>query len=240
MRTKLFLGCTTLFFAQLTHAGLILNGGFETNDGMNSFSGWLEGVQAGGQNNWWAQSGTNAPVNAFTVPAPPQGRFAAMTDGPGPSSEVLLQSFTVPLGAISVILSFDYFILNPVSDFIIPNSLDFTAGPNQQARVDILDAGAGPFDLNAAVVLNVLQTNPGDPNGTSATTYTPLVLDITSSVTPGSSYQLRFAEVDTQGQLLFGVDDVQINAAVPEPEAFALLAAGLGFIFLKRKPWVHA
>jgi hypothetical protein len=32
------------------------------------------------------------------------------------------------------------------------------------------------------------------------------------------------------------VDDVQINVAVvPEPEAFTLIAAGLGFLYLKRK-----
>lgn len=238
---RLVFCCLTVLTAR---AGIIVNGGFELNDGVNSFTAWTVAVQPGGQNNWWAQTGTNAPVNVFTVPAPPELQFAAMTDGPGPSSEALLQSFTVPLSATAVDLSFDYFILNPNSDFIAPDSLDFTAGGNQQARVDILTAGAGAFDLDSAVVLNVLQTNPGDPNGTAATGYTSFSLDVTASLTPGATYQLRFAEVDTQGQLLFGVDNVQINGApvdgdpspVPEPGNLLLVATGvLGLGWFRRR-----
>jgi hypothetical protein len=232
--TKFVRIALSCLFTLAARADILTNGGFETNDGANSFSGWSVIVQSGGQNNWWAQSGTNAPVNIFTVPAPPEGQYAAMTDGPGPSSEVLTQTFTVPLDATLVNLSFDYFILNPNSDFINPDSLDFTTGGNQQARVDILAAGAGAFDLDSAVVLNLLQTNPGDPNGTSATGYTPFSMDITASLTPGATYQLRFAEVDTQGQLLFGVDDVQITdnpPSVPEPGGIFLMATGLAMLF---------
>jgi hypothetical protein len=54
--------------------------------------------------------------------------------------------------------------------------------------------------------------------------------DITSAVSPGGTYQLRFAEVDDLGQFNFGVDNVQINVntgSVPEPSTVALSAAGL-------------
>ena len=144
--------------ASTAKADLIVNGGFESG-----FTGWTVTNQAGGSGNWFIQSGTLSPTSGFTVPAPPGPTHAAMTDQPGPGSHALIQSFTVPVGSPTVILSFDWFVGNRAGAFATPNSLDFTVSPNQQARVDILTAGAGAFDLGASVVDNVFQTHVGDP-----------------------------------------------------------------------------
>jgi hypothetical protein len=90
---------------------LITNGGFELNTGAGSsgFSGWTVAIQSGTSGSWSAQTGTSSPVNGFPVQAPPEGSYPAMTDDTGPSSEALLQSFTVPVNPGTLTLSFQYF-----------------------------------------------------------------------------------------------------------------------------------
>src|SRR5258708_11820533 len=82
------LACTLAMHAR---ADLITNGGFESG-----FSGWSRANQVGSDGQFFAQTGTASPVNGFTVPAPPQGTTAAMTDALGPGSHVLYQDFLVP------------------------------------------------------------------------------------------------------------------------------------------------
>ena len=225
---------------------LISNGGFETNGGagFSIFSNWTTATQdTAGGGGFWAETGGNSPVNGFTVAGPTQGSFAAMTDDSGPSSSVLLQMFTVPVNAASVHLSFDYFLLIPDSSpFILPSpqTLDYTANGNEQARVDILSGTAGQFDVGAADLLTVLQTNPTDPNQYAA--YASVSTDITASITPGGTYFLRFAEVDDQGALVFGVDNVQLTATLvttPEPAGLGLMAVGLLALAGFGRRWRH-
>src|SRR5688500_12281255 len=89
-------------------AGLIDNGGFESG-----FSSWTIVDQVGGDGTFSLQSGTLSLVNSFTVPPPPEGSTAAMTDAPGPGSHVLYQDFAVPTGIlIPYAISFSLFIGN--------------------------------------------------------------------------------------------------------------------------------
>ena len=199
-------------------AELITNGGFETG----TFAGWTVANQAGGSGNWFIQTGTTSPVNGFTVPVPPQGTHAAMTDQGGPGSSVLLQSFIVTPGS-KVTLSFDVYV-NNLAGFFSPPSLDFTTIPNQQARVDILTASATPFALGSSVLDNVF-----DPLS-NTTAYVPETFDITSAVGRGGTFQLRFAVVDNLAVFNLGIDAVSIvatSAAVPEPDSLILLAIGV-------------
>ena len=71
-----------------------------------------------------------------------------------------------------------------------------------------------------------LGADPGaDPNP-----YTSYSFDVTSLLSPGGIYQLRFAEVDNQYFFNMGIDNVSIVAetstVVPEPGTLALMGMG--------------
>jgi hypothetical protein len=212
--------------APFLSGGAITNGGLESNGGAGTsiFTGWTVDTEAGGGGSWYVQTGTSSPISGFTVPLPTEGSFAAMTDSTGPGTQVLIQTFTVAPGVSSVTLSFDYYLNNLAQDFFPNSDIDYTDGyPNQQARVDILSAGAGDFD--SAVLLNVFQTQSGDPLQPGV--YQTLTMDITSTVAAGGTFELRFAEVDNQQTLNFGVDNVVVEINAPEPATWGFISAGL-------------
>jgi hypothetical protein len=197
-------------------ADLLTNGGFETG----TFAGWTVANQTGGSAGWFIQTGTSSPVNFFPAPAPPQGTHAAMTDDPGTGSHALLQPFTVAPGS-KVTLSFDIYVNNFFGGFFSPASLDFNTIPNQQARIDILTAGATPFALGGSVLDNVFDATANTAG------YVAETFDITSTVGGGGTFQLRFVEVDNLGFFNLGVDAASIvatPASVPEPTGLILLA----------------
>ena len=217
-------------------ASLILNGGFES-----AFSNWTTVDQAGGASNGWQiQTGALSPVNLVTVPPPPQGSHAAMTDAGGAGSHALFQSFTVTPGFLTT-LSFSLFVGNQAG-FFNPASLDFNTIPNQQVRVDILTGVttvANAFSLSS-VVDNVL-----DPNANTAA-YVPFSFNITNVVGAGGTFTLRFAEVDNQNIFNFGVDNVAIVTApqvVPEPApqgpVAVVVALLLFFAAMQRRTQAH-
>jgi hypothetical protein len=115
--------------------------------------------------------------------------------------------------------------------------LDFaTPALNQQARVDIMRAGADPFSVAPAdILLNVFRTQLGDPlvsgYSTVSTDLSTLLL-----VNAGQTLRLRFAEVDNINLFQFGVDRVSLEAqAVPEPGTLFLFASGLATIAARRR-----
>ena len=146
-----------------------------------------------------------------------------MADQSGAGSHALFQSFVVPSGIGSATLSFNWFVGNRDGNFITPNTLDFTSGPNQQMRVDILRNGAPDFSLAPAdVLLKVFGTNPGDPlvsgYNLSSTNLTAFL-----QAHAGETLRIRFSEVDNQLFNQFGVDNVSLQvSAIPEPATFAV------------------
>ena len=209
------------FHNAATAGELLLNGSFQSNGGAGTtaLNNWTVVSQTGSGGSWYVQTGGVSPLSNLPVPPSPDESFTAMTDSQGPGSNVLVQSFTVPPAGTTV-LTFNYAIVNLGPDFIgpNPNTLDFTAGANQQVRVDILSATAGASDVgSSSVLLNVLEPQSGATLTNGA--YVPVSVDISSVVSPGGTYQLRFAEVDTQGYLLFGVDNVAISFSAGGPHA---------------------
>lgn len=199
--------------------GAVTNGGFETNGGAgtNTFTGWTVVDQANGSGSWFVQTGTGSPQNAFTVPAPTEGAFAAMTDQGGPGSHVLYQDVAVPAGGGT--LNFDLFISNQGAVFASPATLDFNVSPNQQFRVDIMSTTAGDFDVGTGVLANVFQTNPSDPLTNGG--YVTVSFDMGAFA--GQTVRLRFAEVDNQGFFNAGIDNVRIVAPPAAIPAFGPL-----------------
>jgi hypothetical protein len=192
------------------HEQLVANGDFETG----GLAPWTTAEQPGSGGMFLISTpGSAAPLSgATTAPNPGGGSFYAIADQPTAGTHALLQSFTVPSGAISVVLSFEMFVadcgLGPIVD---PVGLDHTAGPNQHARVDILSATASPFDTGAGVVANLYV----GIDGLFGVPYTPYNFDLTGSLTPGTTYQLRFAETLNQCVLNQGVDNLMLRATIP-------------------------
>src|SRR4051812_44929476 len=47
---------------------------------------------------WYAYNGTRAPASGNTVPAPPEGTYAAISDQVGGSDEIMYQDIALPAG----------------------------------------------------------------------------------------------------------------------------------------------
>ena len=75
LNSMLLLAALSYVFSTPAQAGLISNGGFESG-----FSGWTRADQFGSDGTFFVQTGPSSPVNGFSVPAPPEGSKAAMTD----------------------------------------------------------------------------------------------------------------------------------------------------------------
>jgi methionine-rich copper-binding protein CopC len=188
-------------FSVVVQSQLVVNGGFETG----TFSGWT--VVTTGSGEFTTYSGTISPLSGYTIPAPDQGGYAAVTDQPGPGSHILYQNIAIPSGSPTATLSFDIFVANRAGVFYSPASLSETVTPNQQARVDIMNPSASPSDVGSGVLKNLFQTEPGSATVTGWTHYT---FDVSAFI--GSTIRLRFAEVDNQSFFQFGVDDVSSTA----------------------------
>ena len=188
----------------------LANCGFE-----NGFQGWSVFDQPGGSGGFFLQSGTISPISLFTVPAPPEGTRAAMSDQFGPGSHILYRDITVP--SRNPILQFRLFVGNQAGAFFTPNNLDFSLVdpngqliPNQQARVDIMNIAAGIQDVGAGVLRNLYQTQPGDPPVMSG--YNTFAFDLSQFA--GQTVRLRFSEVDNQFFFQLGVDAVSLFPAL--------------------------
>lgn len=176
-----------------------------------TLSGWHTRSSSSGA--WYAYADGSTPPDpaqtdphvAFDVPDPPEGRYAAVTDMTAPGTRILYRDFKLD-GPTK--LTFTVFYDN-AGPFASPAALDFRGcEPNQQFRVELLDAAA-PADTTAAkhVLATIFQTDPGDPPRLAPRTVT---FDL--SRWDGERVRLRFAQVDNSGPLRAGVDDVQLVA----------------------------
>ncbi len=166
---------------------------------------------------WCNQTGTAPPQgpcsgpSAATVSAPPEGSRAAMTNQGGAGAHLLFRCGMLTSGTVS----FHLYVNNRAPDFYSPPSLSNLAVPNQQFRADLVtEAGmaADPFTVAPKdVLLNIYQTDPGDP---LVSVYSLVSADV--SAFSGLEVCLRFAEVDNQlWGLHAGIDDVRFGGKDP-------------------------
>jgi hypothetical protein len=181
------------------------NWNFERGD----LAGWY--TRSRGSGAWYAYADGTKPPNpaetdpdvAFNVPAPPEGRYAAVTDMTAPGARILYRDVKLD-GRVK--LQFTMFYDNP-GEFSSPASLEFDGcEANQQFRVDLMDPAAPADSMSAKHVLaTIFKTAPGDPSRLAARTVT---FDL--SQWAGERVRIRFAQVDNRGPLRAGVDDVRL------------------------------
>jgi hypothetical protein len=183
-------------------AAIVNNGDFETGN----LSGWQVSTTDPGEG-WFAYTGTSSPLNDFSIPAPPQGNHAAITDEEGEGLHVLYQDMTLPPGgSVNQLSLFVYY--DTAAPIVSPNSLDPMGGANQQYRIDVMKPSA-PIDSVAAgdALLTVFRTLAGDPQSLGPTVKTA---DLTAFA--GQTIRLRLAEVDNQFFFNAGADAISINS----------------------------
>ncbi len=207
---------------------LVTNGDFETGD----FTAWTvsnknnPGIPPG---NWYIDTpGTTTPQSSraslATGGSGSFGSWYAVSDQTGPGVHCLIQTITVAQPLVSATLSFDMFV-NDWDSGPIGNSLDLGSGDVQNGRVDILTAGADPYDTGAGVLSNLFS---GIDTGTDPHAFTSYSFDITSIIGAGGTFQLRFAEADSEFFFNMGVDNISLQVEpVPVPGAVLLGMLGL-------------
>ena len=241
MKTSLTLltcGLALLGAATPAHSeSLLLNGNFESG----SMLGWTVADQTGGSGTFSISTpGASVPLSHQpTMSNPSGGSYYAVSDQSGPGAHALIQTFTIGSTPESVTLDFEMFINNWAGAVSVnPAGLDYTATPNEFARVDILSGSAGAFDTGSGV-LGSLYLSSDATTPMNGNVFTPYSYDITSIVSAPGTYQLRFAEADNQGNFNAGIDNVGIQfapASVPEPSTLALVGlGGLGVLLRFRR-----
>ena len=209
-------------------AELLTNGNFETG----TYAGWSTNALPGSNGNLSISTpGANVPIGfgQGTAGNASGGNFYSVTGQTGPGGYALIQSFTVPNAATAISLSFQMFVNSYGGLAIDPAGLTLNAGPNEHARVDILTAGASAFSTNPADILANFYL--GIDTGSNPNPYTSYAFNLSSLLTAGQTYQIRFAQVDNLGFFNQGVDNVSIlTNAVPEPASWALMIAGFGLV----------
>jgi hypothetical protein len=228
---------SSLALAASTNANsiqLIVNGGFETGN----FTGWNAQTEAGGDGPFLVSSGTTAPLSGRSTAGPSSGTFYAIADqNDTVAASVLTQGFTVAAGASSVVVSFDLFVNNFSSGGVVTGPIDFKKD-TQFGTVDLLTGTANAFSTAPADVLRNFYQGADDPSIIS-NPYTTYTFDITSLVSAGGRYQIRFGDVASQDFIAMGVDNVSVTETVaPEPATFLLIVPALGALAAwKRRPY---
>lgn len=197
---------------------LITNGGFESGD----FTGWTVTTNdtSPAVGDWFVTDVSASPLNGFLTNGPASGDYYAVTDSFEPGSRALTQSFVDPIGATSVVLSFDIFVNDEFGDSGTGGQVDLLAGNANPLTGTPLTVLYGPSDT---------AVNGGVPNP-----WIDITMDITADLTPGDTYQLQFLESDATGPINMGVDDVSLDAT-PEPNTVLLLISAGALAIARRR-----
>ena len=188
--------------------------------------GTLEGWESAdsGAGDWYVYSdGKTAPdpvnsdrLDPFSVPDPPQGEFAVVTDTNNPGTHILYRDVTLT-GPLTLKMTVFYETNGPREDgldvpFNTPDTLTFdTPEANMQFRIDLLDPAA-PIESVAArdVLVNVFHTAESDP-----AVLEPTEITVDVSEYAGQTVRLRLAEAGNQAPIRAGVDNIRFESPAP-------------------------
>lgn len=246
MRILSSLALTTLAIsslaAQAAPENLIQNGGFEASaagtqspDAITAWTSAEQGILGGVM----VLDGFESLASGMATVGAAAGKNYALLDTMGNANLALSQRVHIGQALQSATLSFAWFA-NYSGQLSTPvgSSLDHTSAgsfdANVQIRVDILRTGADDFSTDAA---DLIWSGAADTLSAGPNTYTQATVGLNAALfKAGQDYTIRFAAVSNDGGLVAGLDDVAFNVvAVPEPESWALMAAGLGLLMARRR-----
>ena len=198
--------------AELAPGAESANWNFERGD----FAGWRTLAFGSGAWHVYADGTTppdpadSDPHSVFKVPPPPEGKFAAVTDMRAPGARILHRTLKLD-GRFKLRLTLFY---ESVGGFSSPPSLAFhLEQPNKQFRVELLAATAPVTSMAAKHVLaTIFQTSPGDRSSVR-----PHEVTVDLSRWAGQNVRLRLAQVDNQGPLRAGVDNIRLDRIGSRP-----------------------
>lgn len=205
--------CLALAVPAGAAAATVVNGGFESG-----MQGW--GVQTSNAEigNWFVQQGTTPPFSDEAgqrrtppVPAPPQGRSAAVSDQLNASTMFLYQDIALEPAMKHQLSLQTYYNSNEPLALPSPETLStdeavIGSQANQQFRIDVVRPDA-PLDSIASgdVLRTIFRTMPGDPERMP-----PTRISSSLSAFAGQTVRLRVAVAAGKEALNVGLDDVSV------------------------------
>jgi hypothetical protein len=195
---------------------VLMNGDFEAG----SLTSWQTRSREGSSGSFSADSGTTTPISESSSAGAKSGSYYAVSDqsSGGDATHVLAQEFYIPPGAAQVMLSFDMFVNNWGDGTVVrEEGLDHgVEGSNQFASVSLITAAGFAADPYTSAPAHLVRSffsgaDAPSPDAESPHPYTSYAFDITSNVSGGGNFVIRFAETNNTGSLNLGVDNVSIT-----------------------------
>jgi hypothetical protein len=205
--------------APVANAANVVNGNFETGN----LEGW-HAHSATGFGDWFAYTGTKPPISesgrgTAPVPAPPQGKYAAIADQLDPDTLVLFQDISLGANAkhqlsLQAFYSSNKPLAVPTPDTLSTDPAAIGSQANQQFRIDLMRPEAPLESIEPGDVLRtIFSTAAGDPVAMPPQR-------LTANLTPfaGQTVRLRVAIAAGKEALNGGIDDVSV-ASTPNSGA---------------------
>ncbi len=191
---------------------LVRNGDFESGDLAHWTRLYDNNGETFGSFVKWAV-GANTPRSGHaTAPNPQGGTSFALSDQNNVSYQVLFQKIRIPRGTRRVILTYQMFVRSGAALVFNPIAFSTMAGPNQQARVDLIKGASSNLTTTNGVVKRLYGKGADAVSPAAALPYSRYRFDLSRKVSSGRSYKIRFGTVTSAGSLNLGVDNVSVKA----------------------------